>query len=507
MKRIDLHQYQTYCVEFLKTHPEAMLILEMGLGKSVITLTAILDLMFDRFEVSKTLVVAPLRVAKTVWPAEGVTWEHVRFLNISVMTGTAKQREAALMKHADVYVINRENVGWLVGWFEKHKKPWPFELLVLDELSSFKNHASQRWKAIRKIRPYVKYCFGLTGTPAGNGLMDLWAETYLIDGGTRLGKFIGPYREAYFRPVRTNPFTGMVYSYGIRPGAEEAIYQKISDISVSMKALDYLDMPECVMVNHYAEMDEEDKEIYDKMKEELVVSIISPVSGKPKSEGGLEGSCTAVSGGDNVAGQLSNQRKALQENVIDAKNAAVLCGKLLQLSNGAIYNEDHEIVHIHDRKLDLLEELVEEANGQNVLVAYWFQHDRSRIRQRFPEARDLKTEQDIADWNEGKIQLALISPASAGHGLNIQKGGHILIWFSLIWSLEIYQQTNARLWRQGQKETVTIHHLVTKDTIDEDVLAVLKNKNKTQAALIAAVKAHIPTTEPNRNDKQEEKAK
>ena len=204
------------------------------------------------------------------------------------------------------------------------------------------------------------------------------------------------------------------------------------------------------MVNHYAEMDEEDKEIYDKMKEELVVSIISPVSGKPKYEGGLEGSCTAVSGGDNVAGQLSNQRKALQENVIDAKNAAVLCGKLLQLSNGAIYTEDHEIVYIHDRKLDLLEELIEEANGQNVLVAYWFQHDRSRIRQRFPEARDLKTEQDIADWNEGKIQLALISPASAGHGLNIQKGGHILIWFSLIWSLEMYQQTNARLWRQGQ---------------------------------------------------------
>ena len=487
MKRTDLHEYQSYCVEFLKTHPEAMLILEMGLGKSVITLTAILDLMFDRFEVSKTLVVAPLRVAKTVWPAEGVTWEHARFLNISVMTGTAKQREAALLKHADVYVINRENVGWLVGWFEKHKKPWPFDLLVLDELSSFKNHNSQRWKAIRKIRPYVKYCFGLTGTPAGNGLMDLWAETYLIDGGTRLGKFIGPYREAYFRPVRTNPFTGMVYSYGIRPGAEEAIYRKISDISVSMKALDYLDMPECVMVNHYAEMDEEDKEIYDKMKEELVVSIFSAKQKRNPAEG--------------------EDPITVEESVIDAKNAAVLCGKLLQLSNGAIYTEDHEIVYIHDRKLDLLEELIEEANGQNVLVAYWFQHDRSRIWQRFPEARDLKTEQDIADWNAGKIQLALISPASAGHGLNIQKGGHILIWFSLIWSLEMYQQTNARLWRQGQKETVTIHHLVTKDTIDEDVLAVLKNKDKTQAALIAAVKAHIPTTEPNRNDKQEEKAK
>ena len=492
MKRTDLHEYQSYCVEFLKSHPQAMLILEMGLGKSVTTLTAILDLMFDSFEVSKTLVIAPLRVAKTVWPAEGENWEHARFLNISVMTGTAKQREAALLKPADIYVINRENVGWLVGWYESHKKPWPFDMVVLDELSSFKNHKSQRWKAIRKIRPYVKYCFGLTGTPAGNGLMDLWAETYLIDGGERLGKFIGPYREAYFRPVCMNPSTGVVYKYGIRPGAEEAIYRKISDISVSMKALDYLDMPECIMVNHYAEMDEEDKALYDQMKEELVINILNSTFSREEPEGpkGFQGAIGKP-----------------PETVIDAKNAAVLCGKLLQLSNGAIYTEDHEIVHIHDRKLDLLEELIEEANGQNVLVAYWFQHDRTRIRQRFPEARDLKTEQDIADWNAGKIQLALISPASAGHGLNIQRGGHILIWFSLIWSLEMYQQTNARLWRQGQKETVTIHHLVTKDTIDEDVLAVLKNKDKTQAALIAAVKAHIPTTEPNRNDKQEEKAK
>ena len=508
MKRTDLHKYQNYCVDFLKTHPEAMLILEMGLGKSVITLTAILDLMFDRFEVSKTLVVAPLRVAKTVWPAEGVTWEHARFLNITVMTGTEKQREAALMKSADVYVINRENVSWLVGWFEKHKKPWPFDLLVLDELSSFKNHKSQRWKAIRKIRSYVQYCFGLTGTPAGNGLMDLWAETCLIDGGERLGKFIGPYREAYFRPVCMNTNTGVVYKYGIRPGAEEAIYRKISDISVSMKALDYLDMPECVMVNHYAEMEEEDKALYEKLKEELVISFFTTYSERPKPKG-FQGAAAPRSPVETMSRgscQINAPRSPVEtmsrgscqiygkppEVVIDAKNAAVLCGKLLQLSNGAIYTEDHEVVHIHDRKLELLEELIEEANGQNVLVAYWFQHDRNRIRQRFPEARELKTDQDIADWNAGKIQLALISPASAGHGLNIQQGGHILIWFSLIWSLEMYQQTNARLWRQGQKETVTIHHLLTADTIDGDMLAVLKNKDKTQAALIAAVKAHIP---------------
>ena len=490
MKRTDLHEYQSYCVDFLKSHPQAMLILEMGLGKSVITLTAILDLMFDRFEVSKTLVVAPLRVAKTVWPAEEENWEHARFLNLSVMIGTEKQREAALLKPADIYVINRENVGWLVQWFEKHKKPWPFDLVVLDELSSFKNHKSQRWKAIRKIRPYVKYCFGLTGTPAGNGLMDLWAETYLIDGGERLGKFIGPYREAYFRPVSMNPKTGVVYSYGIRPGAEEAIYRKISDISVSMKALDYLDMPECVMVNHEAEMEEAEREIYNRLCNELVVNLIKPLSSseRPKGARGAAAPRSPVETMSRGSCQINGKPP---EVVIDAKNAAVLCGKLLQMSNGAIYDENHAVVKIHDRKLDMLEDLIEQANGQNVLVAYWFQHDKARIQERFQNARELKTEQDIADWNAGKIQLALISPASAGHGLNIQRGGHILIWFSLIWSLEMYQQTNARLWRQGQKETVTIHHLVMKDTIDEEVLKALAHKDETQAALIAAVKAHI----------------
>ena len=459
MKRQDMHAYQNYCVDFLKSHPEALLILEMGLGKSVITLTAILDLMFDRFEVSKTLVVAPLRVAKTVWPAEGKNWEHARFLNLSVMTGSSKQREAALLKPADVYVINRENLAWLTTWLEKHRMPWPFDLVVLDELSSFKNHTSQRWKAVRKIRPYVKYCFGLTGTPAGNGLMDLWAETYLIDGGQRLGKFIGRYREAYFRPASMNPANGVIYSYAIRPGAEEAIYRKISDISVSMKALDYLDMPECVMVRHTAEMDSEEQKLYNRMKDELLIS--------------------------------------LNGETIDAANAAVLSGKLLQLSNGAIYTEDRQVLHIHDRKLDLLEDLIEQANGQNVLVAYWFRHDRDRILERFPSARELKTEQDMADWNAGKIGLALISPASAGHGLNLQRGGHILIWFSLIWSLEMYQQTNARLWRQGQRaETVTIHHLLMKNTIDERILDALDRKEQTQESLIAAVKAQCSAAAP-----------
>ena len=422
-------------------------------GKTVISLSAILSLMFDRFEVSKVLVIAPLRVAKTVWPEELRKWDGLDFLRMSVMVGDAKQRAAALQAPADVYVINRDNVAWLVRYLEKTNAPWPFDMVVIDELSSFKNHSSLRWKAIRKIRPFVKRMVGLTGTPAGNGLMDLWAETFLIDGGCRLGKFIGRYREAYFRPAGMNPYTGQVYSYALRPGAEEQIYRKISDISVSMKAKDHLHMPDCLTVNHLVELEPAERQIYDRMRDELLVRL----EGEP----------------------------------IEASNAAVLSGKLLQLSNGAIYNAEREVLPVHNRKLDALEDLIEQANGQNVLIAYWFQHDHDRIRFRFPAARDLKTDQDIADWNAGNIPVALISPASAGHGLNIQQGGHILIWFSLVWSLELYQQTNARLWRQGQREVVTIHHIVTKDTIDEQVLQALKRKDTTQQNLINAVKAQF----------------
>ena len=457
MNRTDLHEYQDFCVEFLKTHPEAMLILEMGLGKSAISLTAILDLMFDSFEVGKVLVIAPLRVAKTVWPEERETWEHASFLQMSVMVGSAKQREAALHTPADIYVINRENVKWLTDYLEKHKIPWPFDMVVIDELSSFKNHQSQRWKALRKVRPKIKRIVGLTGTPAGNGLMDLWAETCLIDGGERLGRFIGRYREAYFKAAGMNPYTGVVYSYVPLPGAEEAIYSRISDITVSMKALDYLKMPDQVMVNHYVDMDETERAAYDSMKNELLVQM--------------------------------------DGDTIDAANAAVLSGKLLQMANGAIYNDQKEMKVLHDKKLEMLGDLIEQANGQNVLVAYWFQHDHQRIAEYLSnlgyKPRDLKTDADIADWNAGKIQVGLISPASAGHGLNIQKGGHILIWFSLIWSLEMYQQTNARLWRQGQKEVVTIHHILTRDTVDGDVLAALERKDTTQQNLISAVKAHL----------------
>ncbi len=378
---------------------------------------------------------------------------------MSVIVGSAKQRESALRTLADVYVINRENIKWLVDYLEEHHISWPFDMVVIDELSSFKNHQSQRWKALRKVRPQIKRIVGLTGTPTSNGLLDLWAETYIVDKGERLGRFIGRYREAYFKAADMNPYTGSVYNYVPLAGAEEAIYSRISDITVSMKAKDYLNMPEQVIVNHYVDMEPSERKLYNRMKSDLLVD--------------------------------------LDGEKIDAANAAVLSGKLLQMANGAIYNEKKKIYVIHKQKLEMLGDLIEQANGQNVLVAYWYQHDHERIRQYLIELgyepRELKSEQDIADWNEGRIQVGLISPASAGHGLNIQKGGHILIWFSLIWSLEMYQQTCARLWRQGQKEIVTIHHILTRDTVDQNILDALKHKAVTQQNLIAAVKANLTT--------------
>ena len=413
--------------------------------------------MFDRFDVGKVLVIGPLRVARSVWPEERQKWDGLDFLKMSVMVGDAKQRAAALRTQADVFVINRDNVKWLTDYLEKHNMPWPFDMVVIDELSSFKNHQSQRWRALRKVRPYIKRIVGLTGTPASNGLLDLWAEVFLIDKGERLGRFITRYREAYFKPAGMNPYTGVVYNYVPRAGAEEQIYQKIGDISVSMKAKDYLQMPECLTVTHNVEMEAEERKLYDAMKQDLLIE--------------LEG------------------------DTLTADNAATLSNKLLQMANGAIYGAENTVKHIHDKKLEALFDLIEQANGQSVLVCYWYKHDHQRI-QEFLTAkgmptRDLKSDQDIADWNAGKIPVALISPASAGHGLNIQQGGHILIWFSQVWSLELYSQTNARLWRQGQNEVVTIHHIVTKDTVDEDVLSALKRKDTTQQNLINAVKAHL----------------
>lgn len=413
--------------------------------------------MLDDLVVSKTLVIAPLRVARDTWPAEVEKWDHLSALDVSVIIGTAKERTAAVNHSAMIYVVNRENVKWLVEHYEKNGLRWDFDCIVIDELSGFKNYQSQRFKYLRKVRPFVKRWIGLTGTPTSNGLMDLWAEIGILDGGERLGRFIGRFRDAYFKAGSMNPSTGVVFSYVPRPGAEEQIYEKISDMTISMKALDYLDMPECVYVNHEVELNTQERRLYDQLKKDLIIP--------------------------------------LEDGDIDAANAASLSNKLLQMSNGAVYDENGETRVIHQRKLEKLEDLIESANGQPVLIAYWFKHDRQRIWEHLTACgyspRDIRESKDIQEWNDGKIPVALIHPASAGHGLNIQSGGHILIWFGLTWSLELYQQTNARLWRQGQKETVTIHHIVTKNTVDEDVLSALASKDVTQEKLIAAVKARL----------------
>lgn len=444
------HDYQKYAIEYIKSHPITALFLDMGLGKTVTTLTAIRDLMYDAFEVKRVLVVAPLRVARDTWPDELRKWNHLKELTCSVVVGTVAERRRALQQDADIYIVNRENLAWL---YENSRLD--FDMVVLDELSSFKNHQSKRFRAMKAMRPKVKRIVGLTGTPTGNGLMDLWAEFRILDMGERLGRYISQYRNLYFKPDKRNGM--VVYSYKPLPGAEEAIYHQISDITMSMKATDYLEMPELVSVAKEVRLSETEKKRYDELKKSLVLEL---------------------PGGE-----------------VTSANAASLTLKLSQMANGAIYTDDKNVVNIHDRKLEALEDLVESANGKSVLVAYWFKHDKDRIRERM-EARELKEPQDFADWNARKIPVALIHPASAGHGLNLQKGGSILIWFGLTWSLELYQQTNARLWRQGQADkTVIIQHIVAKDTIDERILNVLKYKDGTQAALIDAVKADLGMTE------------
>lgn len=441
------HEYQTYATNFILEHPIAAVLLEMGLGKSVITLTAIYELMLNRFEVNKVLVIAPLRVARDTWPSEIEKWEHLKGLTYSVAIGTETERLHALRTPAHVYLINRENIDWLIT---KSGIPFDFDMVVIDELSSFKSYSAKRFKSLLKVRPRVKRIVGLTGTPSGNGLMDLWAEFRVLDMGERLGRYITHYRNRFFVPDKRNQ--QMVFSYKPIPGAEDEIYRLISDITISMKSGDYLKMPECIINEVPVSLSDEEWSIYDDFREDMVV--------------------------------------ALKDDEIDAVNAASLSGKLLQMANGAVYNEEKEVVHIHDRKLDALEDLIEGANGKPVLIAYWFNHDLERIKKRF-SVREIKTSKDIKDWNNGEIPVAVIHPASAGHGLNIQFGGSTIIWFGLTWSLELYQQTNARLWRQGQNNTVVIHHIIAKNTIDEDVMKALQKKEKVQSALIDSVKARI----------------
>ena len=420
------HEYQIYATEYILTHPIAAVLLDMGLGKSVITLSAIFDLTLDSFLVRKVLVIAPLRVARDTWPAEIEKWDHLKGLNYTVAVGTVAQRKRALMKRAQVYIINRENIEWLIS---RSGISFDFDMVVIDELSSFKSHQAKRFKSLLKVRPQVKRIVGLTGTPSSNGLMDLWAEYRLLDMGQRLGRFIGRYREDYFVPDKRNQ--QVIFSYKPKPGAEEAIYRLISDITISMKGSDYLKLPELVINEVPMKLSEKEMKTHDTMKRDLI---------------------TTVKGEE-----------------ITAANAAALSGKLLQMANGAVYDDQGVVIHIHDRKLDALEDLIEAANGKPVLIAYWFKHDLSRIQKRF-EVEVLSTRDSIKRWNDGEIPIAVIHPASAGHGLNLQAGGSTLVWFGLTWSLELYQQTNARLWRQGQNETVVIHHLIAKGTIDERVM-------------------------------------
>ena len=442
------HNYQSFATDFILENPVSAVFLDMGLGKSVITLSAIFDLCLDSFLVRKVLVIAPLRVARDTWPAEIQKWDHLNGLTYAVAVGTEAERKAALQQRASVYIINRENVQWLV---EDSGIPFDFDMVVIDELSSFKSYQSKRFRSLLKVRPGVSRIVGLTGTPSSKGLMDLWAEFRILDLGKRLGRFITHYRNTYFQPDKRNG--QVVFSYKPLPGAEDAIYDAISDITISMKAADHLQMPECVVNEVVVKLSEKERKTYDTMKADLVVSL-----------GGEE---------------------------IDAGNAAALAGKLCQMANGAVYGEDHKTLHLHDRKLDALEDLIEAANGKPVLVAYWFKHDLERIKKRFA-VREIQTSKDIADWNAGKIPVAVIHPASAGHGLNLQAGGSTLVWFGLTWSLELYQQTNARLWRQGQTaDTVVLHHIIAEGTIDERIMAALHKKEKTQTALIDAVKANL----------------
>ena len=447
------HDYQKYAIEFIESHPIAAVILQMGLGKTVCTLTAIEHLMYDTFEVSKVLIVAPLRVAKVTWSDEIDKWDHLSHLTYSVAVGSEKERLSALKKKADLYMINRENLQWLI---EKSGLPFDYDMVVLDELSSFKSWQSKRFRAFMKVRPKVQRVVGLTGTPSSNGLMDLFAEFKCLDMGDRLGRFITQYRNAFFIPDRMNG--QVVYSYKPRPFAEEEIYRRIGDITISMKAMDHLKMPEIIENRYPVYMDDGEKQQYESMKKYLILPY-------------------------------------LENEAITAANAAALSGKLCQMANGAVYSDEGSVVNIHDRKLDALEDIIEAAQGP-ILLCYWFKHDLERITKKLDELKveygRISSDGSIRMWNEGKFQVGLIHPASAGHGLNLQAGGNHIVWFGLTWSLELLEQSNARLWRQGQRaETVVVQYLVTAGTIDERILDAVSRKEKDQNALIDAVKAEL----------------
>ena len=453
MNESNLHEYQKYTIDFIISHPYVGVFLDLGLGKTVSTLTAINILMNEYLEVNKVLVIAPKRVAEDTWTTECGKWEHLQNLRISVMLGSEKQRIAAFKKEADIYVINRENVEWLVSHWQGY---FPFDMVVIDELSSFKSAKSRRFKALRLVRPKISRVVGLTGTPAPNGLIDLWSQMYLLDMGERLGKTITGYREKYFRPGRTNG--QVVFDYKALDGSEQAIYDKISDICISMKAKDYLELPERVDNDVKVKLSDVNMKKYLEFEKEQILQL-------PEDETGD----------------------------VSAVNAAALSNKLLQFANGAVYDADKGIHEIHTEKLEALTEIVEAANGQPVLIFYAFKHDLYRIQKKLKAYHPVEIggSECIRAWNAGRIQLLLAHPASAGHGLNLQAGGNIVIWYSLPWSSELYLQANARLYRQGQAKPVIIHKLIAEGTIDEDVVKALDGKIDKQEALMQAVKARI----------------
>ena len=446
------HGYQAYATERIITQTACGLFLEMGMGKTAATLTAVAELLHDRFDVTRVLVIAPLRVAEDTWSRECGKWDHLRYLRVAKILGAEKDRILAINTPADLYVINRENVEWLVDYFGKN---WPYDMVVIDELSSFKSAQAKRFKSLRKVRPLVSRMVGLTGTPAPNGLLDLWPQLYLLDQGERLGKTMTGFRERYFLPDKRN--RSVIFSYKPKPDAEAAIYRQIADLCVSMKTQDFLVMPQ--RIDHVVEVRLSEAELaqYEQLERELLLSF--------------------------------------PEGDIDAANAAALSNKLLQVAGGAVYDENGGVRVIHGRKLEALAELCESANGKPLLIFYAYKHERDRLKEFFAlrgvSPQELNSSGDIEAWNQREIPVAVVHPASAGHGLNLQAGGNVIIWFGLTWSLELYQQANARLWRQGQQETVIIHHLVAKDTIDETVMAALAKKENVQAALMSAVKAKV----------------
>ncbi|SDB96740.1 SNF2-related protein [Shouchella lonarensis] len=441
------HLYQTHATRHIIEHRAAALLLDMGLGKTVATLTAISDLMHDYYDVAKVLVIAPKRVAEDTWSREAEKWDHTRYLRISKVLGSQKERLKALEQDAHIYIINRENVEWLV---DHYKTKWPFDMVVIDELSSFKSSKSKRFRALRKVRPYIDRVVGLTGTPAPNGLLDLWPQMYLLDKGERLGRTLTAYRDKYFIPGARKGH--IVYNWNLKHGAEKKIYERIGDIAISMKAKDHLKLPERVDNVVPVRMDHETRKRYKQLERDYLL----PFAG---------------------------------EADVVADTAAVLSNKLVQLANGAVYNENDEVQELHSLKLDALEEIQEQ--GKPILVFYKYKHDLERIKARFKQVRTLDKPKDIEDWNAGKIEMLLAHPASAGHGLNLQDGGSTVVWFGLTWSLEEYQQANARLHRQGQKQTVVVHHLVTQGTIDQDIMTALDRKANGQNALLDAVKARL----------------